>query len=294
MHKIKWFAACLPALVLIVALALAAGVPALAQSTPDAAPTSDAGQSAPLAAPTGAVDATAVAPSSSAGTGNVSVSGLFLRADPLVKTVMGVLFIASLCSWMIIFSKWLLMNRLRKKAASFEKVFWSGQSFDDLYVKFNAQNNHPFTAVYVAGLREWRRAFEHGSPKESQISGINERVLKAMSVTIAREVDVIESQLGFLASVASTGPFVGLFGTVWGIMNAFTNIAARHDTTLAVVAPGIAEALFATAMGLVAAIPAAFFYNYFVGEIGRYSNRLDTYADEMSNILSRQLDEKVL
>lgn len=294
MHKIKWFAALLPALMLAVSLAVVAGVPALAQSTPDAAPTSGSSESAPLAAPTTTVDATAVGQNAAAGIGNISVSGLFLRADPLVKTVMGVLFIASLCSWMIIFSKWILMNKLKKKATSFEKVFWSGQSFDDLYVKFNAQNNHPFTAVYVAGLREWRRAFERGTPTEAHIAGIKERVTKTMGVTIAREADVIESQLGFLASVASTAPFVGLFGTVWGIMNAFTSIAARHDTTLAVVAPGIAEALFATAMGLLAAIPAAFFYNSFVGEIGRYTNRLDTFADEMSNILSRQLDEKVL
>jgi biopolymer transport protein TolQ len=146
--------------------------------------------------------------------------------------------------------------------------------------------------VFVSGLREWRRAFEHGTPRESMIAGIRDRVEKAMSVTISREVDVIENHLGFLASVASTAPFVGLFGTVWGIMNSFSAIAARHDTTLAVVAPGIAEALFATAMGLLAAIPAAFFYNRFVGEAGRYGNRLDIFADELSSILSRQLDEK--
>ena len=113
-----------------------------------------------------------------------------------------------------------------------------------------------------------------------------------MNVTISRESDAIEKSIGFLATVASTAPFVGLFGTVWGIMNSFAAIAARHDTTLAVVAPGIAEALFATAMGLLAAIPAAIFYNRYVNEIGRYSNRLYAFSDELSSILSRQLDEK--
>ena len=122
--------------------------------------------------------------------------------------------------------------------------------------------------------------------------GIKDRIEKAMSVTILRETDGLERQLGFLATVGSVGPFIGLFGTVWGIMNSFTAIAAQHNTTLAVVAPGIAEALFATAMGLLAAIPAVIFYNRFVNEIGRYTTRLDAFADEFSAILSRQLDEK--
>ena len=132
----------------------------------------------------------------------------------------------------------------------FEKIFWSGQSLDELYQQFAARNDHPMAAVFVAALREWRRAFEGGAPRESQLPGIKDRIDKAMSVTILRETDGIERQLGFLATVGSAAPFIGLFGTVWGIMNSFTAIAARHDTTLAVVAPGIAEALFATAMGL--------------------------------------------
>ena len=147
-------------------------------------------------------------------------------------------------------------------------------------------------AVFASALREWRRAFEDGAPKETVLAGVKDRIEKAMSVTITREADGIERQLGFLATVGATAPFIGLFGTVWGIMNSFSAIAARHDTTLAVVAPGIAEALFATAMGLLAAIPAVIFYNRFVNEIGRYTNRLDAFADEFSAILSRQLDEK--
>ena len=128
--------------------------------------------------------------------------------------------------------------------------------------------------------------------RESMLPGIKERIEKAMSVTILRETDGIEKNLGLLATIGSVSPFIGLFGTVWGIMNSFSAIAARHDTTLAVVAPGIAEALFATAMGLLAAIPAVIFYNRFVAEIGRYVNSLDAFADEFSAILSRQLDEK--
>jgi biopolymer transport protein TolQ len=215
-----------------------------------------------------------------------------MRADILVKAVMILLLIASLWSWTIIINKSIALGALKRRASKFEKVFWSGRSLDDLYQQFSAKPDHPMAAVFISALREWRRAFEGGVPKETVLAGVKERIDKAMSVTITRETDGIESQLGFLATVGATAPFVGLFGTVWGIMNSFSAIAARHDTTLAVVAPGIAEALFATAMGLLAAIPAVIFYNRFVNEIGRYTNRLDAFADEFSAILSRQLDEK--
>jgi biopolymer transport protein TolQ len=148
--------------------------------------------------------------------------------------------------------------------------------------------------MFIAGLREWRRAFENGTLRESMLAGVKERIEKAMTVTILRETDGIEKSLGLLATIGSVSPFVGLFGTVWGIMDSFSAIAARHDTTLAVVAPGIAEALFATAMGLLAAIPAVIFYNKFAGDIGRYTGRLEGFADEFSAILSRQLDEKAV
>jgi biopolymer transport protein TolQ len=215
-----------------------------------------------------------------------------MRADVVVKAVMILLLLASLWSWTIIFNKIVTMANLKKKARKFEKLFWSGQSLDELYQQFAARNDHPLAAMFIAGLREWRRAFEGGAPRESQLTGVKERIDKAMSVTILRETDGIEKNLGLLATIGSVSPFVGLFGTVWGIMNSFTAIAARHDTTLAVVAPGIAEALFATAMGLLAAIPAVIFYNRFVSDIGRYVNQLDAFADEFSAILSRQLDEK--
>jgi len=286
MSRKSRFAAFATALVFVVALA----GQALAQSGPSAAPTGPPAESAPLAAPVTNVDT--VQSGDQASVGGISVVALFMHADVVVKTAMLLLLAASLWSWAIIINKGLALASLNRRAAKFEKIFWSGQSIDQLFAQIAAHSDHPFAAVFVSGVREWRRAFEHGAPREGAIAGIKDRVEKAMSVTISRESDAIEGQLGFLATVASTAPFVGLFGTVWGIMNSFSAIAARHDTTLAVVAPGIAEALFATAMGLLAAIPAAIFYNRYVNQISRYSNRLDAFADELSAILSRQLDEK--
>jgi len=283
-------------------LFLIAATPALAQLqvAPPPGP-----QSAPIAAPSGAGDTTSQVLAPLAGTGNTSgpiggdaVDGgfnlvsMFLTSGWVVKSVMVLLLLASLFSWAIIFNKWLALASLKSKAAKFEKLFWSGQSLDELYQQIAPKADHPMAATFIAALREWRRAFENGSLRESQVPGVKERVDKAMNVTILRETDGIERQLGFLATVGSVSPFVGLFGTVWGIMNAFSAIAARHDTTLAVVAPGIAEALFTTAMGLLAAVPAVIFYNRFVNEIGRYVNRLDAFAEEFSSILSRQLEEK--
>jgi len=278
----------LPALMLCFALSGTAH----AQRSPSAAPTGDPAQSQPLAAPTTNVEVTQTGGTTGPEVGGISVVSLFMRADPLVQTVMVLLLLASLWSWAIIINKSLALGSLRRRATKFEKIFWSGRSLDDLYQQFSGSADHPMSAVFISALREWRRAFEGGAPREAVLAGVKERIDKAMSVTITREIDGIERQLGFLATVGSTAPFVGLFGTVWGIMNSFSAIAARHDTTLAVVAPGIAEALFATAMGLLAAIPAVVFYNRFVNEIGRYTNRLDAFADEFSAILSRQLDEK--
>jgi biopolymer transport protein TolQ len=268
-------------------LILAIAAPAFAQA-PSAAPTGPAAETSTLAPPPGIASSTAPVGEAT----SFSVVSTFMRADVVVKAVMILLLLASLWSWTIIFNKLVVLAGLRSKARKFEKLFWSGQSLDELYQQFAARNDHPLAAMFIAGLREWRRAFEGGAPRESQLTGVKERIDKAMSVTILRETDGIEKNLGILATIGSVSPFVGLFGTVWGIMNSFTAIAARHDTTLAVVAPGIAEALFATAMGLLAAIPAVIFYNRFVSDIGRYVNQLDAFADEFSAILSRQLDEK--
>ena len=276
-------------LAVIAILFLGLATPVLAQNTPSAAPTERV-ETGAVMAPEGVIDASG---ETAAQTG-LGIVDTFLRADIVVKSVMIVLVLASLWSWTIIFNKLVALSGLKRKARRFEKLFWSGQSLDELYQQFGAANDHPLSAMFIAGLREWRRAFEGTNPlRETMLPGVKERIDKAMSVTILREVDGIEKNLGMLATIGSVSPFVGLFGTVWGIMNSFSAIAARHDTTLAVVAPGIAEALFATAMGLLAAIPAVIFYNRFVAEIGRYVNQLDAFADEFSAILSRQLDDKV-
>jgi len=278
------------------ALVLSLATPALAQRTPVAAPTGAPAQTsdlaAPDAAPTASVDVSPIGVSPDAMIGSISVVHMFMSADWIVKTVMIILLIASLWSWTIIINKGLALGTLRRRAAKFEKTFWSGQPLDELYQQFSSRTDHPMAAVFVAALREWRKAFEGGAPREAHVANVKDRIEKAMSVTMMRETDGLERSLGFLATVGSTAPFIGLFGTVWGIMNSFSAIAARHDTTLAVVAPGIAEALFATAMGLLAAIPAVIFYNRYVNEIGRYTTRLDAFADEFSAILSRQLDDK--
>ena len=281
------------ALLAAAAIFLLTATAVLAQATPEAAPTGPAPQTQELGAPASSPTADSQAGGAFGPQINgINIYGLFMRADPIVKGVMALLVLASLWSWAIIFNKWLALSSLRRRADKFEKTFWSGLSLDELYAQFAQKPDHPMASVFTAAIREWRRAFETGPPRDALLPGIRDRVEKAMSVSIQRETDGVERQLGFLATVGATAPFVGLFGTVWGIMNSFSAIAARHDTTLAVVAPGIAEALFATAMGLLAAIPAVIFYNKFVNDIGRYANRLENFSDEFSAILSRQLDEK--
>jgi biopolymer transport protein TolQ len=293
--KLRRIAAVLAPAALFLFLIAAHAVPASAQQAPQAAPTGAPAQTQqlapPEAAPTTNVEVTPTG--GTFGVQGISIISLFEQADILVKIVLIVLLLASLWSWAIIFNKWMMMSTLRRRASNFEKTFWSGMSLDELYQQFSHRADHPMAAVFISALREWKRAFEGGNPRENQLSSVKDRIDKAMNVTILRETEGIEGQIGFLATVGATAPFVGLFGTVWGIMNSFTAIAARHDTTLAVVAPGIAQALFATAMGLLAAIPAVIFYNRFVNEIGRYTTRLDAFADEFSAILSRQLDERV-
>jgi len=282
---------------LAAALAICFGAAtAQAQHTPRAAPVSHDAQTQELAPPSAAPTTNVeVAPTGDAfapSLNRISIVSLFVRADAIVKAVFVLLVLASLWSWAIIINKWMALGTLKRRASKFERTFWSGLSLDELYQQFSQRNDHPFAAIFTSALREWRRAFEGGPPRESLLSGVKDRIDKAMNVTIQRETEGIERQLGFLATVGATAPFVGLFGTVWGIMNSFSAIAARHDTTLAVVAPGIAEALCATAMGLLAAIPAVIFYNKFVNDIGRSTGRMESLGDEFSAILSRKMDEK--
>jgi biopolymer transport protein TolQ len=191
--------------------------------------------------------------------------------------------------WAIAIDKTVLYARTRRAMDRFEQAFWSGQSLDELYRQLSSRPAHSMAALFVAAMREWKRSFE-GSART--IGGLQMRIEKVMEVTIAREVERLEKRLLVLATVGSAGPFVGLFGTVWGIMTSFQSIAASKNTSLAVVAPGIAEALFATALGLVAAIPATIFYNKFAAEVNKQAQRLEGFADEFAAILSRQIDER--
>ncbi len=223
---------------------------------------------------------------------DMTIWGLFMQADIVVKVVIVVLIFASFWTWAIIFDKALRLGRLKRRADQFEEAFWSGGSLDDLYDRIDKRPPDPMSAIFVSAMREWRRSTARGGTKTGKaMLGLEQRVERVMDITLGREMQRLERQMIFLASVGSSAPFIGLFGTVWGIMNAFTSIAAAKNTTLAVVAPGIAEALFATALGLVAAIPAVIGFNKLSTDLGRYTGRLEAFAGEFTAILSRQLEE---
>ena len=218
----------------------------------------------------------------------MSFLGLFLEAHIIVQIVMIGLVLASVWSWAIIIEKYFSFRRARVEADRFENMFWSSPSLEELYANLSRGGRTiAMAALFVAAMREWKRSVE-GSIRA--LGGIQLRVEKVMDVTISREMERLERRLLFLATVGSTAPFVGLFGTVWGIMTSFQAIAVSKNTSLAVVAPGIAEALFATAIGLVAAIPAVVFYNKFSADAARLNQRLEAFADEFSAIVSRQVD----
>ncbi len=218
-----------------------------------------------------------------------SLWGLFLQAGFVVKLVMIGLLLASVWTWAIIVDKLMRFGRFRRQLNNFENNFWSGQSLEELYHTLSERKTSGMGALFVAAMREWKKSFEKGARSPM---GLQTRIDKAMDVTLAREMDDLESRLGFLATVGSAAPFVGLFGTVIGIMTSFQAIAASKQTNLAVVAPGIAEALLATAIGLVAAIPAVIAYNKLTADAGKLGMRLESFADEFSAILSRQIDER--
>jgi biopolymer transport protein TolQ len=224
-------------------------------------------------------------------TPDLSLWGLFLEADIVVKLVMAVLLLASVWVWAIIIEKSISIRRVNRQASKFEDKFWSGGSLDELFEREGADPDNPIAAVFGAAMSEWRRTVRVAG-LDIVHTAVKERIDRAMNVTIMREMDRLERYMIFLASVGSTAPFVGLFGTVWGIMHSFSAIAAMHNTDLAVVAPGIAEALFATAIGLVAAIPAVLAYNKLSNDLGRFAFRLEGFGSEFSAILSRQTEER--
>src|SRR5579863_4399581 len=218
----------------------------------------------------------------------VTLWSMFLSAHVVVKIVMLGLLAASIWCWAIIINKTLLFAKVQRAMDRFEQIFWSGNSLEELYANLSSRPTTGMATLFVAAMHEWKRSVQSTS---GSFMGLQTRVEKVLDVSIAREVEKLESHLLVLATVASCGPFVGLFGTVWGIMTAFRSIAASKNTSLAVVAPGIAEALFATALGLFAAIPALIAYNKLQGDVAKKQARLEGFADEFSSILSRQIDQ---
>ena len=221
----------------------------------------------------------------------LSIWALFWQAGWVVKLVMIGLLVASVWTWAIIFDKVISFNRMRAGLNRFEQTFWSGQSLEELYRTLADRNTTGMGAIFVAAMREWKKSFEKGA--RSPLA-LQTRIDKAMDLALTREMERLESRLGFLATIGSASPFVGLFGTVVGIMTSFQAIAGSKSTNLAVVAPGIAEALLATAIGLLAAIPAVIAYNKLSSDAGKLGVRMEGFSDEFSAILSRQIDEKSL
>jgi len=218
------------------------------------------------------------------------VFNVFLQFHWIVNyTVLIGLLLASVWVWAIVIDKLILFKRTRNSMDRFEQAFWSGQSLEELYRTLSSRPNTSMAALFVAAMREWKRSFEG---QARSFAGLQMRIEKVMDVTISREVERLERRLLVLSTVASAGPFIGLFGTVWGIMTSFQAIAASQNTSLTVVAPGIAQALFATAIGLMAAIPATIFYNKFSTDVNKQAQRMEGFADEFAAILSRQIDER--
>ncbi|MCW5697779.1 MAG: protein TolQ [Bauldia sp.] len=221
--------------------------------------------------------------------GDVSLISLFWNSDILTRVVVVGLLAASIWTWSIIVDKTLLYRRVNAQMDRFEKVFWSGQSLEELYRSLQGRNTTGMAALFVSAMREWKRSFEAGA--RSAI-GLQTRIDKVLDVAISRETERLERRLLFLASTGSAAPFVGLLGTVWGIMVSFQAIAATSNSSLAIVAPGIAQALLATAIGLFAAIPSVIAFNKLSNSAGKIGGRLEAFADEFSAILSRQVDER--
>jgi biopolymer transport protein TolQ len=208
---------------------------------------------------------------------NFSFFSLFLKADFVVKFVIIILIAASIYSWAIIIEKYKLFKKINGSSSIFEEQFWSSKSADSLYKKLEGYNEDPMANVFKAGM-------DFMIKNKSRSASTQERVLQALSSSIDKEMEIVEKKLTFLATVGSTAPFIGLFGTVWGIMNSFQSIAISKNTSLAIVAPGIAEALFATALGLLAAIPAVVAYNKFTSDSRRYSTRLENFSQSFISI----------
>ncbi len=221
---------------------------------------------------------------------SLSMYGMFMDSDVFMKVLIIGLLVASVCCWAIIFDKVFLFKRLRQGMKAFEEQFWSGGSLETIYNN-NVQNpTNPLALIFVTAIKEFRRSLVENKKAGTSIK-IQERIDKVMQIAIDRQVDKLETRMVFLASTGSVAPLLGLFGTVWGIMDSFNAIGLTQSTNIAAVAPGVAEALFTTAVGLIAAIPAVIAYNKLSNDIDRISHRMETFSDELSAILSRQIDQ---
>ena len=222
-----------------------------------------------------------------------SLLSLFLKADLVVKSVIIILIAASIYSWAVIVEKLVKMKKLKQLENEFDEIFWSGNSFEDLFETFNYNQSDPKSKIFCSAISEWKKSNKmRDRTTSSNVNSLKERMNRSMQVTFNKESEVIEKNLTFLATAGSTAPFIGLFGTVWGIMNSFQSIAIAQNTNLAVVAPGIAEALFATALGLFVAIPAVVAYNKITSDLSKYFISLETFIDEFTTIFFRQLEDK--
>ncbi|MDR2646428.1 MAG: protein TolQ [Holosporaceae bacterium] len=221
---------------------------------------------------------------------DMSLMGLFTQASFTVKIIVILLMGCSFWSWTIIFAKFSFLRKIKVRADKFEEMFWNCGSIESFFDSVSNKGEDPFISVFVAGMKEWRRAKAKVKSTLGCIS-LNERVTRMMRVTIGREVEYLERYLGFLATVGSTAPFIGLLGMILGIMDTFKSIGLDKSTNLASIAPSIAEALFVTALGLGVTIPAVVAYNKISSEINRYQNRLEAFIDEFSSIISRQIED---
>ena len=222
-----------------------------------------------------------------------SLLSLFLKADLVVKSVIIILLAASIYSWAVIVEKLIKIKKLKQLEYEFDEIFWSGNSFEDLFETFNYNQNDPKSKIFCSAISEWKKTNKNRDKvTSSNVNALKERMNRSMQVTFNKESEVIEKNITFLATAGSTAPFIGLFGTVWGIMNSFQSIAIAQNTNLAVVAPGIAEALFATALGLFVAIPAVVAYNKITSDLSKYFISLESFIDEFTTIFFRQLEDK--
>ena len=222
---------------------------------------------------------------------DLTILGLFFQADPFVKGVMFLLIFASIWCWAIIFNKYNLLRNERKLSIEFEDIFWSGVNLEDLYQQYSENINNSQVRVFITGMREFNKINQRQTMSSIKLKDFFQRINNSMHISINKEVERLEKGMSFLGSIGSVAPFIGLLGTVWGIVNAFQSIAISNNTSLAVVAPGIAEALFATALGLLAAIPAVAAYNKFSNDLEKLSNNLEYFSIEFANVLLRQVEE---